>query len=166
MARRTNAGGPQPNSGRPTGRANLPPERLSPAPATSTAIDATSAPIHTAAALRARGVPFKVIARQLGRDWETVKRWLDSPIGLPILEAAIRSLTDPADLMRHRVPAAASAYDDALEDRSEPALRLRAAEGVLDRVYGKPRIVGDSSSGVQVNVQVNLGLPEPRIIDG
>ena len=177
MAVGNERGGRKPNAGRKPGRdyRGMLPEATgaseSPAASTTLVLDATTAPLITAARLRATGVSLREIAKRLGRDWETVKRYLDSPDGRIALQDAVNAYTPP-DIFSGMVPYAAEAYYDALEDRDEPQIRATMARDVMDRQFGKSVIRSEHTGtptpniliiSQTINNQVSATPPEPPL---
>jgi hypothetical protein len=51
---------------------------------------------------------------------------------------AVRELVDPQDVLRPMLPQALTAIREILESPEDASARLRAAQDLLDRLYGKP----------------------------
>lgn len=170
MPRVTNHGGAQPGAGKPAGaitrHAGMPTgaatSPVEPATVPDRAIDPA---VLSAVRLRAHGVTYSEIARRLGRDWETAKRWCTN--NQDLVDAEVDRML-PKDLMRPLVPAAVAIQRAILEpgpDDRLPTLELQAAtaERVLDRYGGKAPITQEVKHSGGVVIQVLHGEPSDDV---
>lgn len=96
-------------------------------------VDAVPAWQLTAAGFFALGISVSEIARRLRRARPTVRRVRDEHPELIL--AAVRQLTNPADVFAPMLPGAALTYHAALK-RADTSV----ARDVMDRLYGKPLV--------------------------
>lgn len=153
MPSKTNQGGAQPGAGRKPGHllrnvpTGTPPPRQS-------ALVAHPGHLQAAAALRARGLSYESIARQLNHSRVTISQWLrDNP---ELVDAECERIAHPDDIFRRMLPAAADAYQRALV-ADEAAIALKAAESVADRVFGKPIVRSQSQVQLAALVEISFG---------
>ena len=141
MAKGSNRGGKRAGSGRDPGPISvgvlslpLPTVDFRGVPAAPT----YTGKIREAAALFLSGFSFTEIGAQFRVDRHTVASWLRS--NPDILESERRPKRDPAQELVPLVPTAVRAYADSLQPETRADVRLRAADSVMDRVYGKPEV--------------------------
>lgn len=120
--------------------------------------------VANAVRLRALGLPYTEIAKRLGRDWETVKRWV---VGHPELLTQTLREVSPEDLVGPLVPKAVDRLNTIIEDPETPAaVALNAANSILDRAKGKTPITQRLDVRAAVVIQVLDGFAEPaQVID-
>jgi hypothetical protein len=130
----SNRGGKRSGSGRNPGPLTTG-SALHESPSARTYLQVDDAQPLAAVAFFARGLSYAEIGRRLSRDEHTIAKWVsDRP---DLLESEVRRLVDPAESLRQHLPRATQAYGEALNSERD-AVKLAAAEGVYDRVYGKP----------------------------
>ena len=172
-------GGSRPNSGTPPGHQFdnrrlkttavncLPDAPQSPDSPVLPPVNADTGWLHTAAALRARGVTYNEIARQTGKSAEHLSDVLRARPEL--IAHYVHEITDPLHYFDPMIPDAVNAYELALRQRDDPRLAFNAGTEVFNRKFGGTVQRSEQSQGIQVTLnmvsfQASAEEP-PRIID-
>jgi hypothetical protein len=99
----------------------------------------------------ARGIPKKEIAQRLSCNPATVARRLQA---YPeAVSEAVRELVDPNDVLRPMLPQALTAIREILESPEDASTRLRAAQDLLDRLYGRPVVRQQTEMLADIHIQ-------------
>jgi hypothetical protein len=98
----------------------------------------------------------------LDKDPGTIADWIKRYPGA--VEEAVRQLTDPAEVMRPMLTDALRVYGDTLATGdADGHTRLRAAQDVMDRLYGKPTMRTEITN--RTAIRVEFAAPAGTVVE-